>query len=122
MKPSTQLLGQTRRQSQRKKRRQGFPAHGGDVAEATRQAAMSHGIRRVPRPPEVHVFQAEIGRDQGLMTARNFDHRTVIPDAGSAIQENATSSGLPADAGDQSFFMEGQDEINIAREHRGTVT
>ena len=56
------------------------------------------------------------------MTARNFDHGAVIPDAGSAIQEYATSSGLPADAGDQSFFMEGQGEINIAREHREIVT
>ena len=79
---------------------------------------MSHRFRRMPETSEMDILQAEISRDQGLMTSGNSDHRTVIPNARSAIQRNATFVGSPADTGNQSFFMEGQVAINIAREGR----
>jgi hypothetical protein len=61
------------------------------------------------------ALQAKVSGDQGLVAARNIDDGTVIPNADSAIQNNTTSFGRPANTGNQSFFMEGQGEINIAR-------
>ena len=55
------------------------------------------------------------------MAARNSERRTVIPNAGSDIKRSTMSSGFPANAGYQSFFMEGQDALNIARAARRTA-
>src|SRR5207253_6906447 len=70
----------------------------------------------MPCPLEMDILQAEVGCNQGLVTLRNWDHGTVIPNADSTIQSSTTSSNTPADAGDQSFFREGQGAINIASE------
>ncbi len=68
-------------QGERKKHRLRLPAHGSDVTESARQTAVPHALRRVPRPLEVDVLQAEIGGNQDLMTARDGNHSTVVPDA-----------------------------------------
>ena len=68
-------------QGERKKHCQRLPSHGGDVTESARQAAMPHALWRVPCPFEVDVLQAEIGRNQGFMTARDGNHGAVVPDA-----------------------------------------
>ena len=112
---STQAWGRSSGQRQRKKRRQRLPAHGRDVAEPARQAAMPHRLGRMPCPPEMNILQAEVGCNQGFMTPGNSKHGAVIPNADSAIQGSTTSFGFPANAGNQSFFMEGQGAINIAR-------
>ncbi len=51
---------------QRQKAGQRFAAHGGNVAQAARKAAVSYGSWRVPGSPEMYVFNAEIGSDQKL--------------------------------------------------------
>ena len=79
---------------------------------------MPHRLRRVPCASEVNILQTEVGGDQGLVAPRNSDYGTVIPYADSAIQKNAASFGCPADSGNQTFFMEGQGAINIARAGR----
>ncbi len=88
-KPSTQLCGKLPWQGERKKHRLRLPAHGSDVTESARQAAVPHALGRVPCPFEMDVLQAEISRNQGLMTARDGNHSTVVPDA------YATEAGMP---------------------------
>ena len=76
---------------------------------------MSHGLGRMPGPPEMYIFQAEVGCNQRFMAPGNSQHGAVIPNAGSDIQGTPRSSGFPANAGYHSFFMEGQDALNIAQ-------
>src|SRR6185436_20692026 len=74
-------LWQTAWQGERKKYRLRHPAHGSDVTESARQTTVSHTLGRVPCPSEMDVLQAEISRNQGLMTARDGNHGTIVPDA-----------------------------------------
>ena len=99
---------------ERQKHCQRLPSHGGDVAKPAGKAAMSHALRRVPGPFEVDVLQAEIGGDEGFMTARNRYHRAVVPDADSATEPgNASSCGLAANTANQRFLWQGHGAINI---------
>ncbi len=42
---------------------------------------MAHGIGRMPLAAEVNVLQTEVGGDQGFVSARQRQHRTIVPDA-----------------------------------------
>ncbi len=74
---------------------------------------MPHALRRVPCPFEVDVLQTEVGRDQGFMPARKGDHRTVVPNADSATEPNATAFRPEANAADQCFLRQRHGAINI---------
>lgn len=39
---------------------------------------MPYELWRVPLSPEMHTFQAEVGRDQGIVARRNAQHGTVV--------------------------------------------
>jgi len=39
---------------------------------------MSNKLRRVPLAPEMHAFEAEVGRDQGLVAGRNAKHGAIV--------------------------------------------
>jgi hypothetical protein len=55
------------RERQRKKYRHRIPAHGRNIAESPRQAPVPNRFRRMPIPPKVNSFQAEIGCDQHVV-------------------------------------------------------
>jgi hypothetical protein len=63
----------------------------------------------------MYIFQAEVGCNQRFTATGNSQGCAVIPNAGYDIQGSTTSSGFPANAGYHSFFMEGQDALNIAQ-------
>src|SRR5262249_18088962 len=66
------------RQRQGKKRSNSPSPHGADVTQATSETAMPKALGRLPIAPEVNSFQAEISRDQPLMSRRNAQNGTVI--------------------------------------------
>ena len=72
---------------------------------------MPHALRRVPGPFEVDILQAEIGRDQGFMTARNRYHRTVVPYSHNAALPQFC--GSVTEAADQRFLRQRHGAINI---------
>ena len=73
---------------------------------------MPHALRRVPGPPEVDILQAEIGRDQDFLTARNAKHGAVVPDANDAMKP-PPFFGSVAKAADQRFLRQRHSAINI---------
>src|SRR5215468_1765681 len=65
-------------QSKGKKSSDRISPHGGNVTQPTSQASMPDALRRLPIPPEVNAFQAEVSRDQRFMPRRNAQNGTVI--------------------------------------------
>jgi hypothetical protein len=60
------------------------------------------------------ILQAEVGGDQGFMTARNRNHRTVVPDADDAVEPGARMfCGPVTDPVDQGFLRQRHGAINI---------
>ena len=67
--------------------------------------AVSNRIRRVPFASKMHIFQAEVGGDQGFITARQRQHRAVI-----ANSHHATSALARYDSAyplNQQLFCQG---------------
>jgi len=60
----------------------------------------------MPLAPEVNPFQAEIGGNQRLVTGRDLQDGTVIPDA---RYNPFSSSRATSDARDEQLFGERQD-------------
>jgi hypothetical protein len=108
------VLWQVAGQSQGEEHSQWHSTHGSDIAESTRQAAMPDAFRRVPVPSEMDILQAEIGSNQGLMTARNWHNRTVIADPKSSAKRCLVRcGGLATKAADQGFLRQGHEAFNI---------
>ena len=69
---------------------------------------MANRLGRVPIAPKVNTLEAEIGRDQHLLTGRNSEQSTIVADA----KRDKLFSGFgrgPADACNQRFFGERQE-------------
>ena len=103
-------LRQIPRQRQREKGRHRLAAHGGNIAQSARQAAMADRFRRMPVAPEVNAFQREVGRDQGFVSRRQAQHGAVISNSGEdrtvRAESTPTSGGFrhAANLGNQRFF------------------
>jgi len=67
---------------------------------------MADSFCRVPLPAEVDTFQREISGDQHLVAGRNLEDGAVVSDTGYYA---APSRSGRANAGNQSFLVEGQD-------------
>ncbi len=67
---------------------------------------MPDDFRGMPLATEVNPFQAEIGSNQPLVTGRDLQDGTVIPDA---RHNPSSSSRATSDARDEQFFGERQD-------------
>jgi hypothetical protein len=94
-------LGGLAVERQRKKSCPRRPAHSRDVAQPASQTSPSHHLRRMPRPPEKHIFEREIGRDEEFVARRHTQHRAVVADSG---DDSCPASGPPLDTVDQRFF------------------
>ena len=66
---------------------------------------MADDFRRMPLPSEVDAFQAEVGRDQSLVTGRDSQDGAVIANPGSY---SAASMFLTAYASYQRLFVQRQ--------------
>lgn len=75
---------------------------------------MPNGIRGVPFSPKVHVFKAEVSRDQRVVIRRNAENSTIVTNAGNhpAVSTFAQpeSTGLSPDTRNQLSFGKGQGE------------
>ena len=67
---------------------------------------MPNNFGRMPLAPEMNPFQAEISSNQRLVTGRDLQDGTVIPDARC---NPFSSSCATSDARDEQFFGERQD-------------
>jgi hypothetical protein len=75
---------------------------------------MAYALRRVPGPFEVDILQAEVGRDQGLITTRNRNYCAVVPNTDSAAEPDARSSyGAVSKTTNQRFLRQRHSAINI---------
>ena len=105
-KPVDPGLAQVLGQGERQEYGDGCASHGSDIAKAAGQAAMPDDFGGMPLAPEVNPFQAEIGSNQRLVTGRDLQDGTVIPDARC---NPFSSSCATSDARDEQFFGERQD-------------
>jgi hypothetical protein len=93
------FLREPRGQAEREKTCQRLASHGGKIAQTAQQTAVSYACRRMPWAAKVYVFNTEIGRDQKLMSGRDFEDGAVIANA--AYQARAaTFPGQSLDAFD----------------------
>jgi hypothetical protein len=99
-------LAQVLGQGERQECGDGCASHGSDIAKAAGQAAMPDDFGGMPLAAEVNPFQAEIGSNQRLVTGRDLQDGTVIPDARC---NPFSSSCATSDARDEQFFGERQD-------------
>ena len=76
--PVNPALRELSRHSEREKCCPRLAAHGRNIAQTARQAAMPDAHRRVPLAPEVGAFDAEIGSDQQFAAARDVQYGAVI--------------------------------------------
>ncbi len=105
-------LGQIARQGQGKEGRDRFSAHGGDVAQSARQAAVADRFRRMPVAAEVDAFQREVGRDQGFSSRQQAQHGAVVSNSGEDRHGSSRRSApigsedarQTANLGNQRFF------------------
>ena len=96
------MLSQVARQGKGEECRQRLSAHGGDVAQATYEAAAADDFGRMPIAAEVNIFEAEISGDQQFVTGGDAQNRAIIADA---CQDSPVSpAGGATDAGDQRLF------------------
>ena len=68
---------------------------------------MANRFGRMPVPPEMNPFKAEVRGDQQVVFGPQPQHRTVISDAGEEGTIPAPRASLErhsADVGDESFF------------------
>src|ERR1700724_988739 len=76
---------------------------------------MANRFRRMPVPPEMNTFKAEVGGDQHVVFGPQPQHRTVVSDAGEQGTIPAPRASLErhsADVGKESFFWKGHGERN----------
>src|SRR5439155_27180866 len=66
----------------------------------------------MPFAPKVNTFQAEVGRNQCLVTLGYFQHRRVIADS---RHNTAPLHRLPANTSDQRFFWHRHGECQYRR-------
>ena len=102
-------LRQAARQRQRKKCGDRLSAHGGDIAQPSRQASVANRFRRMPVAPEVNSLQREIRRNQRVFllllasAPRKPQHGAVVSDS----SQNGGARPRPrqtANLCDQGFF------------------
>ena len=89
----------------------GFGAHGGEVAEATGEAAVSGGLGRVPAAAEVDVFERKVGGDADFVVGPGAEESAVVADA---EFDGAGAGSLAA-----GLFPDGLDEREFAGESAG---
>ena len=75
------VSGQLCRQSERKKGRLRASSHGGQVAQAARQAAMAHALRWMPIATEMNIFEGEVGGNHQLFSGPWPQHSAIVADA-----------------------------------------
>ena len=102
-------LRQVARQRQRKKCRYRLPAHGRDIAQSPRQAAVPNRFRRMPIPPKVNSFQGKVGSDQRVLILLRASSRHQSQH-GAVISNSSLNRGIlrsprqTANLGNQGFF------------------
>ena len=94
-------LGKLGRQGQRKERCDGISAHGCNVAESARQAAVANALRGMPFAAKMYPFETEVSGDQRLVACGNTQDGAVVSDAGG---DRGLGSDAPADGGYQGSF------------------
>src|ERR1700737_3168985 len=70
---------------------------------------MANRFGRMPVPPEMNTFKAEVRGDQHFVFRPQAQHRTVVSDAGEEGTIPAPRASLErhsADAGNESFFWQ----------------
>ena len=95
------LLRNSSIQCHRQECRPWLATHSGDIAQSPRQASPSHYFRRMPLPPEMHVLQREVGRNQQVVTNRHAQHGSVVSDPG---YDRSTGANPAPDPLDQRFL------------------
>jgi hypothetical protein len=80
----------------------GNASHRRDIAQSASETAVSNGPRWMPLPPEMNVFQREIGRDQRLMASWKLDSGAVVAYPQNALAGSAIRGF--ADALDEQLF------------------
>jgi len=76
---------------------------------------MTNRFGRMPVPPEMNTFKAEVRGDQHFVFGPQPQHRTVVSDAGEEGAIPAPRASLerhPADVGNESFFCNRHGERN----------
>lgn len=87
---------------------------------------MTYGIGRMPRAPEVDVFEIEIGGDERFVSARQAQHRAIITNADAHAEVPTRPRGIyfvitePPNARDKFYFGKGQ--RNTCRDRNQTRT
>ena len=74
-------LRQFARKRQREKSGDWLSTHGGDIAEAARQATMADRVRRVPFAAEVNPFQGEVGGHEGVLSPGQLEDSRIVANA-----------------------------------------
>ncbi len=95
------MPGQLPRQGQRQKCRHRLSAHGRDIAQAARQAAVPNRLCRMPIPSKMNSLQREVSRDQRLVSGRQAQDCGIVPDSS---HHALPRPYLAADPGNQRFF------------------
>ena len=76
---------------------------------------MANGLRRMPVPPKVNSFQAEIGRDQTVQCRPDPQHRTVIANSNADRCLGSGGDLCPARRRDESAKL--RDELSFGQGH-----
>lgn len=76
-------------------------AHGGEIAEAAGETAVSYGLRRVPVAAEVDALEGEVGGDAEVVAGAGAQNGAVVADAVNQGGAGAEGRGLAANRLDE---------------------
>ncbi len=93
--------GQARGEREGEEDSERLGAHGGEIAEAAGEAAMSGGLRRVPVAAEVDALEREVGGDAEVVAGAGAEDSAVVADAESERAGSGVRRGLAADGLDE---------------------